>query len=102
MVVLGHSVGGHLASLVALSGDRFGGDCPFPPVTVDGLVGIAGVYDVRALGSTLDGFFGASASQDPERWDDGDPMHWAGSDSGTAAGLRTLLIHGDADTTVPG
>jgi acetyl esterase/lipase len=101
VLVLGHSAGGHLASLVALSAGRFGGDCPAPPVTVDGLVGIAGVYDVRALGGTLDGFFGASASQEPDRWDDGDPMHWAASGSSSAARLRALLIHGDADTLVP-
>lgn len=101
VVVLGHSAGGHLAALVALSGDRFGGECPAPPVQVDGLVGLAGVYDVRALGHTLDPFFGASSSQAPERWDDGDPMRWATSPSSMAATLRVLLIHGDADTTVP-
>ena len=101
VVVLGHSAGGHLASLVALSADRFGGDCPYPPVTVDGLVGIAGVYDVRALGGTLDTFFGASASQAPDRWDDGDPMNWAARGSSAAGSLRVLLLHGDADTLVP-
>jgi acetyl esterase/lipase len=101
VVVLGHSAGGHLGALVALAGDRFGADCPAPPVAVDGFIGLAGVYDVRALGPTLAEFFGATADDDPDTWNQGDPLWWAAQGTSSAANLRVLLVHGDADTTVP-
>jgi acetyl esterase/lipase len=101
IVVLGHSAGGHLASLVALSGSEFGADCPAPPVGIEGLIGLAGVYDVRPLGSSLDSLFGASIRESPALWSLGNPIEWAGHPSPAPDDLRVLLLHGDADTSVP-
>lgn len=102
VVVLGHSAGGHLAALVGLSGDRFGGACASPPVRVDGVVGLAGVYDVSSAATLIAPFFAAPRATAPQDWRDGDPLWWATDGSAVSAtGPRTLLVHGDADPTVP-
>jgi acetyl esterase/lipase len=101
LVVLGHSAGGHLASLVALSDGAFGGDCPYPAVDVDGLVGMAGVYDIDAASSALVGWMGSTPQEDPPSWQRADPMRWVGAGNAPAAGIRVLLLHGDADDVVP-
>lgn len=101
VIVFGHSAGGHLAALVATSGDRFGGECPDPVVPIDGLIGVAGVYDVSWAGSFLTDFFGGSKEEVPENWQEGDPMWWLTSDSADLDDLSVLLVHGDADNTVP-
>ena len=100
VILLGHSAGGHLAALVTLSGDRFGGTCPEAAAPVTGLVGLAGVYSVEQLTGTLDGFFGTTRADDVDRWNDGDPLWWA-EHARAADGLRVLLLHGDADEVVP-
>jgi acetyl esterase/lipase len=100
VVLLGHSAGGHLAALVGLSGDEFGGTCPSPAVDVDGIVGLAGVYDARAVPDLIAPFFAGPPSSDPDAWTRGDPLWWA--DNGSAPDtLRVLLLHGDADVVVP-
>ena len=101
VIVLGHSAGGHLASLVAFSGDSFGGDCPYPPVTVDGLIGLAGVYDTDALRPALSSWMGVDPGQATEDWRRVNPMAWLADGTGVAKGLRVLLLHGDADVSVP-
>lgn len=100
-IVAGHSAGGHLAALAALSGDEFGGDCPAPPVAIDGLVGIAGVYDLEGMESALTPLFGGTRLAQPDAWDRGSPITWAARDGLTPPGFRTLLIHGPADELVP-
>ncbi len=101
VVVLGHSAGGHLASLVALSGDSFGADCPYPPVPVDGLIGLAGVYDTDALRPALSSWMGVDPTQAPEEWRRVNPTAWLDDGTEAANGLRVLLLHGDADVNVP-
>jgi acetyl esterase/lipase len=101
IVVAGHSAGGHLASLVALSGDRFGGSCPWPPVTIDGFVGLAGVYDIDWAGAAIEPLFGASRADAPTTWQSGDPVWWAQRPGAASTAPRVLLIHGDADEVVP-
>ena len=101
VVVVGHSAGGHLAALVALSGSRFGSSCASPPVRIDGLVGLAGVYDVTAASDIALTLFGVRQADDPQRWRDGDPTWWAGQREDGDAGPTVLLLHGDADTLVP-
>lgn len=101
VVVLGHSAGGHLAALVALSGDAFGGDCPYASVRIDGLVGLAGVYDIGDAAAALMPWIGATPAQDPRAWHRADPMRWLTDGGAVPEGLRVALLHGDADGTVP-
>lgn len=98
VVLAGHSAGGHLATLVALSGEMFGGDCASPAVAIDGVVGLAGVYDTSLNVGALDAFFAGKDSPDDRA--DGNPLHWARS-ADVPPGLRVLLVHGDEDAQVP-
>lgn len=98
LVVLGHSAGAQLGAVVALSGDRFRGDCPYPAAPVDGFVGISGPYDVRAVADVAVALFGVPPEQDVAAWRDGDPLTWVAD---APRGLRVLLLHGDSDTLVP-
>ena len=100
-IVAGHSAGGHLAALVALSGDAFGSDCPAPPASIDGLVGIAGIYDPDGMEPVMEPLFGSSRGDQPDVWEKGSPIAWAARDGLTPEGFRTLLIHGPGDTLVP-
>jgi acetyl esterase/lipase len=97
LVVLGHSAGAQLGAVAALSKDRFRGDCPYPSVTADGLVGISGPYDIRAVADVAVSLFGVPPNEDVAAWRDGDPVSWV---AGAPPGLRVLLLHGDSDTTV--
>jgi acetyl esterase/lipase len=100
VVLIGHSAGGHLAALAAVSGDDFSTGCPYPSVAIDGLVGLAGVYDTAAFDDVVETFFGMPRADDPSRWESGDPLHYV--ESGQAPdGLHVLLLHGDADSLVP-
>ena len=96
VVVLGHSSGAQLAALAALAGPQFRSGCPYPPVQVDGLIGLAGAYDVRSLADLAQALFGVPPGQDPELWHRGDPATWAAQRTGTRP-LAVLLAHGDAD-----
>lgn len=98
VALIGHSAGAHLAAVVALDADRFGDGCvDSRPARADLLVGLAGAYDVTALGVLAAPLFGALPSEDPELWASGNPMHLASPDDG----VRALLIHGERDTVVP-
>jgi len=99
VVVLGHSAGAHLATLAALEGD-LAAQCPYAVPTIDGLIGLAGVYDVKAFEFALADFFGGAPTEQPEAWRLGDPVGLV--DAGSAPGdLQVLLLHGDADEDVP-
>lgn len=108
LVVVGHSAGGHLAALTALSSKSLAErsdagepvDCPYDPPEVDGLVGLAGVYDASAAVPVINQLFGASAAAEPDMWRAGDPIRVAG-DEGVPDDLQVLLLHGDADEVVP-
>lgn len=100
VVLAGHSAGGHLAAVAALQGIGAPADCPHPVPTIDGLVGMAGVYDVDAFEFALVEFFGGPRSAAPETWRLGDPVGLADAWDGPAA-LQVLLLHGDADEVVP-
>ncbi len=100
LVVAGHSAGGHLAALAALEGMEPAVACPYPAPTIDGLIGLAGVYDVTAFEFALVEFFGGPPSTVPEAWRLGDPLGLV--DAGQVpATLQVLLLHGDADEVVP-
>jgi acetyl esterase/lipase len=100
VVLVGHSAGGHLVALAGTSGATLARRCADPVPTIAGVVGLAGVYDTKAFASYLSDFFGASESQDPKLWESGDPIHYVEAHTAPRS-LRVLLIHGDADATVP-
>ncbi len=100
-IVMGHSAGGHLAALVAFSGDEFGGACPYPSVPIDGLIGIAGIYDTDEFAQVLSPWMPDSPSGDPVAWQMVNPVHWLTDRTEQLGELRVLLVHGDADTIVP-
>jgi acetyl esterase/lipase len=101
VILLGHSAGGHLASLVTFSGQEFGRECPAPPVSIDGLIGLAGVYDTDPFRAYLSGWMGVSPTEAPDTWRRANPIEWLRRGPEVRSGLRVLLIHGDADESVP-
>lgn len=96
VVLAGHSAGAHLAMLVGLTGQRFRGACPYPPATVDGVIGLAGPYDIRTLADVARAMFAGTAAQEPAAWHDANPVNWVQ----LRPQLWVLLVHGAADTTV--
>ena len=100
LVALGHSAGGHLASLAALEGDELAGQCPYPVPGITGLIGLAGVYDATAFEFALVDLFGGTPSEVPLAWSQGDPVGVVDS-AGAPQDLEVLLLHGDADDDVP-
>lgn len=96
VIVLGHSAGAHLAMLAALTGTRFAQQCPYPTVPVDGVIGLAGPYDIMTLQSLAVGLFGESAAANPTAWRDGNPVTWVTQ----RPQLPALLVHGADDDTV--
>ena len=101
VIVLGHSAGGHLAALVSFSGSEFGSRCPYPVVRIDGLIGLAGVYDTDQFQPVLAPWMGKGPAQAPDAWRRVNPTAWLRDGKAVPSGLRVLLIHGDADTSVP-
>lgn len=97
--VAGHSAGGQLAMEVAVTGDRFGGDCPMPPVTIDGVVGIAGVYDLSnpsLVGANL--FPGGGTAQERAEFS---PITTVSDPNTAVPPLKVMLLSGSDDVTVP-
>jgi hypothetical protein len=73
--------------------------CPYPAVVVDGLIGLAGPYDIRLYQQLALPLFGTDADTNPAIWQEGNPMSWLGGATGGHA-LNVLLAHGDADDLV--
>jgi acetyl esterase/lipase len=97
-VIIAHSAGAQLASVISLVGDSFSGSCPVAGSALPaGLVGLAGPYDVSRFSLLLASFFGTRYEDDPTPWEAGSPFTHLGENPG----LRVLLIHGDADQVVP-
>lgn len=100
VIVVGHSSAGQLAALAALATPPVAGECPYDPPVVDGMVGLAGVYDIEQFEFALLDFFGAPRSEAPQVWAKGDPIGLV--EAGQAPDdLSVLLLHGDADDLVP-
>lgn len=98
VTVVGHSAGAHVGALVALTGDDYGADCPYPGSGVpDRFIGLAGPYDVARLGPIMLRFFGETPEEAPEDWEAGNPQ--LQTDRNPL--LKSLLIHGDSDQVVP-
>jgi acetyl esterase/lipase len=100
VVLVGHSAGGHLSALAAVSDGVLAGPCADPVPEIAGVAGLAGVYDTTSFAPVMAGFFGTPQSQDPALWASGDPVLYA--EAGKAPqDLHVLLVHGDADELVP-
>jgi acetyl esterase/lipase len=97
LIVVGHSAGAHLAALAALVADQFQDGCSHPPVQADGLIGLAGPYDIAKAGDAAWPLFGKTLQEAPKRWRAANPLTWAASNPQ----LRVLLVHGSADDVVP-
>lgn len=100
VVIVGHSAGGHLVALAAVSGDALAAPCADPVPHVDGVVGLAGVYDAADVGGLIAPFFGVARAADPALWDSGDPIRYVESGR-TPTPLSVLLVHGADDDVVP-
>lgn len=93
----GHSAGAHLSALVAMAPGVFGGDCRWDlAVAADGLIGLAGPYDITTI-PAMTPLFGVSFTEDPDLWETANPLSYAKS----SPDISYLLIHGTADTLVP-
>jgi acetyl esterase/lipase len=100
VIVCSQSAGAHLAGL-ALFDERWLGETGHHVSEIAGFIGISGVYDIeaeaeygRAVGMTGD--FLARVMEGEANFQNASPVTYV------RPGLpRVLLIHGDADTTVP-
>jgi acetyl esterase/lipase len=92
IALFGASAGGHLASLAALSGDKFKGAYPQDAhagvsTKVKALVGVYGVYDIEAMWQTylrqsprennIENFMGAAPMDNPQLYFDASPINYA-------------------------
>ncbi len=98
IVLVGHSLGGYVGSVVALDQDEMGGSClAAGQGRPDAFVGLAGTYLLTApeVARDLDAFFGGSRSATrPER---------AAADPFSSAGRLSIpvrLVAGDSDAVV--
>ncbi|HVA85051.1 MAG TPA: alpha/beta hydrolase [Candidatus Saccharimonadales bacterium] len=99
ITIVGHSLGGYVGSVVALSANAFlepclgsGGGAP------DAFVGIAGAYVLGApnLQGDFDSVLGASRLSNPKAWVGGNPFSFVGR----RPGVIFRLVQGSADQTV--
>jgi len=101
IVLVGHSFGGYVGTLIALDGDAFDGDClvhegsalPSAWIGIDGncLVGVP--PPAHPLWSV---FYGGSVDQKPQVWEEGDPLEHLGGNPG----LVVRMIHERDDPIV--
>ena len=94
-VLLGHSSGAHLSAVVTLAPERYTPACDAPRVAPDALVGLAGPYDIRTFEDAASALFPPDAT--PAQWDAANPVLLAAN----RPDVPVLLLHGDADETVP-
>lgn len=98
VALIGHSAGAHIGALVALTGDRYQGDCDIPgPGVPERFVGLAGPYDVSRLGLAIVPFFGGGPEQLPEVWAAGNPQLLTDENPD----LVSLIMYGELDGFVP-
>lgn len=98
VAVIGHSAGAHIGAIVALTGDRYRGDCPFGGTGLpQRFIGLAGPYDVSRLGFAVGAFFGGPPDRVPEAWEAGNPMGLVAENPG----LEALIMYGELDGIVP-
>lgn len=97
VALVGHSAGAHISAIVALTGERYGAECPIAGRGVpDRFVGLAGPYDAERLGILLLPFFGAGPNAEPEAWEAGNPQSLVDENPD----LVSLIMYGDSDGIV--
>ena len=95
--LIGHSAGGHISAIVALTGDEYAEDCAVSGTGVpDMLIGLAGPYDVTRLGIIMLPFFGAGPSAEPAAWLAGNPQQLTDENPD----LVSLIMYGGSDGIV--
>jgi acetyl esterase/lipase len=97
VAVLGHSSGAHLAALAVLAYDDYALACTSPAVRPDALIGLSGPYDISQLPDLATALLGTTPDDDPDTWASANPVERAG----LRPDVPVLLIHGEADVTVP-
>lgn len=97
VIALGHSTGAHLAALSALAEPEEVPSCPDTVRLPDGLIGLAGTYDVSMMPEIAVNLFGMPAEASPQLWESGNPM----SKVGHRPKVPVLLLHGEVDEVVP-
>ncbi|MBC7289728.1 MAG: alpha/beta hydrolase [Actinotalea sp.] len=96
VVVAGHSAGAHLSAVVGLVPEGTDAFCPYPARASDGVVGLAGPYDVSATRGLAGNLFGVPEPEAPELWAQGNPVLLADR----RPELPFLLVHGSEDELV--
>lgn len=96
VVLVGHSAGAHLVVMAGLRPDRDDVRCQYPEHAADGVVGLAGPYDVSLATDVSRNLFGVPETADPGLWRDGNPFTWAEE----RPDLPFLLAHGESDSSV--
>lgn len=97
VAVLGHSSGAHLAALAVLAVDDYAPTCDAPAVRPDALVGLSGPYDIAQVPDLAVALLGSDPDDDPDAWASANPVDRAD----LRPDVPVLLLHGEADTTVP-
>jgi len=93
VVMIGHSAGAHLASLVPMD-ESYANEFGFSPSMVKGVIGIAGIYSFKAENSALmSDIFQPVA--DPNDFFEAKPINYLKKN-----GIPLRLIHGRKDQTV--
>ena len=96
VVVLGHSAGAAVGSVIALAGDSWTENCPVSGVSglPEAFVGLAGAYDPTIIPGDARSFL---RQTNPELYDQLNPLNHLGSNPS----LVVVLLHGDSDNLVP-
>lgn len=96
VVLVGHSAGAHLAAVAGLDPTSDDAFCPYPTRAADGVVGLAGPYDVSATRGLAGNLFGLAEPEAPDLWAAGNPVLLAGE----RPEVPFLLVHGAEDRLV--
>lgn len=97
VTLIGYSAGAQVSALVALTGDRYGADCPVAGSGLpDRFVGLAGPYDTDRIGRAILPFFGDNPINIPEVWENGNPRNFTAANPDLVA----LIVYGDTDQLV--
>ncbi len=100
VIVVGHSAGGHLGALAAVSGDALHPVCADPMPAITGFVGLGGIYDTATFEPFLTGFFGVPRAGNLALWASGDPIAYVAAGKAPPR-LQVLLLTGGNDNVVP-